>query len=74
MAILLFCKLVYLRSILLQDCIHEHWNGLDTAAIENFEFMASNIGVHANDIPLLISICSAYDTKIGELFQRKAAS
>lgn len=65
-------QLIYLHSTMLQDIVQEAvQNGdeplCDTAALANI------LELNQNDIPLLLNVCSTYDTKMWDL-QRSAYS
>lgn len=63
-------QLIYLHSTMLQDTVQDALqNGQDP--LSNTSRLAETLGLHQNDIPLLLNVCSTYDTKMWDL-QRNA--
>ncbi|KAG0742932.1 hypothetical protein G6F62_004513 [Rhizopus arrhizus] len=60
-------QLIYLYSTMLQDYVQE-----DNTMIENIDKLATQLGLNQNDIPLLLNVCSTFDSRIWEL--QKAAN
>ncbi|OAD66439.1 hypothetical protein PHYBLDRAFT_183874 [Phycomyces blakesleeanus NRRL 1555(-)] len=60
-------QLIYFRSTLLQERVYEC---IETGALDHLEdpnALAADIGVHGNDIPLLVNVCSTYGSKVWDV-------
>ncbi|GAA5809040.1 hypothetical protein MFLAVUS_002443 [Mucor flavus] len=63
-------QLIYLHSTMLQDTVQDALqNGQEP--LNSTSHLAETLGLHQNDIPLLLNVCSTYDTKMWDL-QRNA--
>lgn len=63
-------QLIYLHSTMLQDIVQEAvQNGDDP--LSDTASLANDLKLNQNDIPLLLNVCSTYDTKMWDL-QRNA--
>ncbi|KAI7852279.1 folliculin-interacting protein middle domain-containing protein [Circinella umbellata] len=62
-------QLIYLQSLLLQERLFEWFDSTETESMEDPKEIAKDIKVEMNDIPLLVNVCSTYDSRVAEILR-----
>ncbi|KAI9278908.1 folliculin-interacting protein middle domain-containing protein [Phascolomyces articulosus] len=62
-------QLIYLQSLLLQERLFEWFDSAGTEPMEDLKDIAEDIRVEISDIPLLVNVCSTYDSRVAEILR-----
>ncbi|KAI9490447.1 folliculin-interacting protein middle domain-containing protein [Zychaea mexicana] len=62
-------QLIYFQSLLLQERLFEWLSSTGTEPLEDLKDIAEDIKVEISDIPLLVNVCSTYDSRVAEILR-----